>query len=71
VKGGDASALAPVLIELVAQGGEQSEGVVAGKPVSIVTTPDGTTTYAFASGEILWLVEAQEPALSEIIAALP
>ena len=70
VKGGDASALAPILVEQVAQGAVPSEGEVAGKPVTVLTTSAGTQ-YIYASGEVVWLVAASEPALSEIIAALP
>ena len=70
VKGGDASALEPLLLQMSAQGAVPSEGEVAGKPVRVVTTSAGTQ-YIYVSGEVLWAVTAQEPALSEIFAALP
>jgi hypothetical protein len=70
VKGGDVGALAPILVELFAQGAVPSEGEVAGKPVTVLTTSAGTQ-YIYASGEVVWLVAASEPALSEVIAALP
>lgn len=70
VKGGDARALEPFMVQLVAQGAEQSQGEVAGKPVTVIASSGGSQ-YIYTSGEVVWLVKAAEPALSEIIAALP
>ena len=70
VRGGDARALEPFMIQLVAQGAGQSQGEIAGKPVTVIASSGGSQ-YVYTSGEILWLVRAAEPALSEIIAALP
>jgi hypothetical protein len=70
VKGGDAQALLPILVEMTAQGAVASETEIAGKPVTVVESPAGTQ-YIYASGEVVWLVMGAEPALSEIIAALP
>jgi hypothetical protein len=70
VKGGDAQALEPFMVQLVAQGAAQSRDEIAGKPVTVIASPGGSQ-YVYTSGEILWLVQAVEPALSEIIAALP
>lgn len=53
----------------------QSPGEVAGKVVTIVSpyedAPEEERQYTYASGDVLWLVVATEPALTEIFTHLP
>jgi hypothetical protein len=72
VKGGDAIALLEPLAAQQAElmDAEMSTSEVAGKPVTVLAGASGTQ-YVYANGEVLWLVFATEPALSEIMAALP
>jgi hypothetical protein len=72
VAGGDASAIATLLLESIseAEGLDTVPGQVGGKDVLIAS--DGTTTqHVYAQGEVVWVVSAEEPALTEILSALP
>jgi hypothetical protein len=74
IRGGDAAALAPILVPIIAQDQEfqQAASEVAGKAVIVFTSEDGSdTAYVYTSGEVVWIVTATEPALTEIFTALP
>jgi hypothetical protein len=45
-------------------------GQVAGKDVMILELGTGTT-YSYPAGETAWYVDADEPALTEVLEALP
>lgn len=49
---------------------QQVPGVVAGKDVTVVTDSTGVQQL-YAAGDILWIVRAVDPALTEILTALP
>jgi hypothetical protein len=72
VTGGDAADVAPAVLTAMfgatASGG--TSGKVAGKDVSILTL-GSTTAYLYEAGETAWYVQADEPALTEILEALP
>jgi hypothetical protein len=48
-------------------------GDVAGKSVTIVrpAAPNVPDLHVFASADVVWVVIAEEPGLSELLAALP
>ena len=51
-----------------------SSWIVSGKDVIRVVdaaTPGTYPRYVFAEDDIVWLIEAEEPVLSEVFAALP
>ena len=66
VAGGDPSASATLLIEGLSglEGIEPVPGQVAGKDVLIATAGE-QTWYVYPQGEIVWVVAAGEPALTE------
>ena len=67
VAGGDPSAFGNLLLESFGTEvttTDQEPGQVAGKDVTIVTA-GGQTSYIYSSGEVLWLVGAEEPQLTE------
>jgi hypothetical protein len=72
VMGGDPSASATLLIEGVSgmEGIEPEAGQVAGKDVLIASAGE-QTWYVYPQGETVWVIAAQEPALTEILTALP
>jgi hypothetical protein len=49
---------------------QQVPGVVAGKDVTVVTDSTGVQQL-YPAGDILWIVRAVDPALTEIVTALP
>ena len=69
VTGTDASAFLPLIMGVMVPDAELGETQVGGKDVTLVGTD--APFYAYASGDVLWLVQAQEPALTEAIEALP
>lgn len=70
VIGTEGSALLPVVVGSMAGSDvELTPAQVGGKDVTLVGAD--TPFYAYPSGEVLWLVQVAEPALSEILAALP
>lgn len=71
VEGGDAAALAPSILGVAGDEISQTPGQVAGKDVTVVTDSTGSTAYFYAQGDVLWFVTAEEPLLSEVLAALP
>jgi hypothetical protein len=69
VAGADASALAQVLLEGVQGPGlEMVPAQVAGKDVSHIPS---IPAYVYTAGDVVWVVQFEEPALSEVFAALP
>ena len=70
VAGVDAAKYAPLLLASMGAGGQQAPGQVAGKDVTVVTT-DSSSQYFYPRNDVIWVVGAIEPALSEIFAALP
>jgi hypothetical protein len=52
------------------QGGEPSPAQVAGKDVTKITS-ESQTSYVYPQGDVIWLVVAEEPLLSQIFEALP
>jgi hypothetical protein len=72
VKGADVAAFADAFLTMVLQGqdAQVAPGEVAGKAVTLLTTSSGTGV-AYAHGDVLWLVQATEPALTEIVGKLP
>ena len=49
---------------------QQQPGTVGGKAVTVVTDSTGVQQF-HAAGDILWIVRAVDPALTEILTALP
>jgi hypothetical protein len=74
VKGGDAAAIMDATLALTTSqmtSPQTSTAQVAGRDVTVTQDGDaGTKTYALPSGEVIWFVQADEPALSEVIGAL-
>ena len=74
IKGGDATPFLDAALALFASGQadpRSSKAQVAGRDVTVSQDGDaGPKSYIFASGEVLWLVTAEDPALSEIIGAI-
>jgi hypothetical protein len=72
VAGGDASVLAPELYGSMAgaQDIEEAPAEVAGKDVTLLTL-GSESVYLYLAGETAWFVDAEEPALTEILTALP
>ena len=72
VAGGDAAPVAQALLTALSGGQdfEAAPGDVAGRDVTVLSTDDGST-YLYVNGDVAWFVDAEEPALSEIIGALP
>jgi hypothetical protein len=68
-EGFDAAAALPAVGE--ALGGSQKATEVAGRAVTEVRTEGGTAVYLHAKDDVFWAVQAAEPALSEILGALP
>jgi hypothetical protein len=66
---GDASALLPLLVGVMAEDAALSDAQVGGKAVTLIGAD--TPFYAYPSGEVLWLVQAGEPALTQILEGLP
>jgi hypothetical protein len=77
VRGADASALLDAFLPLFNESVEEpvmTPTEIAGRSVIEVTdaaNEDSPTQYLLASGEVMWQITAQEPALSEVIGALP
>ena len=69
--GADASEFLDVMVRSISAEGERSSIQVAGKDVIAVTTAQGTTQYVYPQGDVLWLVTAEEPELTQIFEALP
>jgi hypothetical protein len=73
VKGGDIAPFVPQLLPLLTTGmdnPQQTEGQVAGKTVTVLTS-GATTAYAYPRNDVLWVVTAEEPVLTEIFQKLP
>ena len=72
VAGGDASAVAPELYGSMAgaQDIEEAPAQVAGKDVTLLTL-GSETVYLYLAGDTASFVDAEEPALTEILTALP
>jgi hypothetical protein len=70
VAGADAAALLPAVIAIQDASGTQTPGEIAGKSVVIVDGAEGRT-YAYARDDVIWLVKAEDPGLTEIFSALP
>ena len=70
IKGGDATKYAPLLLASLDTSAQQTPGKVSGKDVTVSTTPTGTQ-YFYPRNDVIWVVTAAEPALSEVFAALP
>jgi hypothetical protein len=72
VTGADASALVGPVIAMAPPEDvvEQAPGQVAGKPVTVATDQTGVQQF-YATQDILWIVRAAEPALTEIFTLLP
>jgi hypothetical protein len=70
VSGADGSALLPLIVgSMAGPDVELTPAEVGGKDVTLVGAD--SPFYAYPAGEVLWLVQAEEPGLSEILAALP
>jgi hypothetical protein len=70
VKGADASALRDPFLAMSGAAGAPTPAQVAGKDVMVATISD-QTQHVYAKGDVLWLVGAQEPILTEIFQKLP
>ncbi len=71
--GADMAALKPEILPTLFQDQEFAEGEavqLGGKDVTSATM-DGEASYLYPHGDILWLVVAEEPALTEIFQKLP
>jgi hypothetical protein len=73
VRGGEIAPFVADLLPLLTSSTEvpqQTEGQVAGKNVTILTSGE-STAYAYPKNDVLWVVNAQEPLLTEIFQKLP
>jgi hypothetical protein len=70
VEGVDAARYAPLLIATLEDDTEQAPGQVSGKDVTVLTSPSGSQ-YLYPHNDVIWVVSAPEPGLSEIFTALP
>jgi hypothetical protein len=72
VKGGDAAALATLILDGISgsAGLEPEPAQVAGKDVLIAREGD-RVWHVYPQGEVLWVLSSDEPALTEILSALP
>jgi hypothetical protein len=73
VDGADMAALKPQILPALFEGQEFVEGAtvqLGGKDV-ISATADDAANYLYPHGDVLWLVVADEPALTEIFQKLP
>ncbi len=78
VKGVDMNSLSSVLIPLVLNGetpASQTQTQISGKDVTVVKataeTTDAEAQYLYPKNDILWLVQAVDPGLTEIFSKLP
>jgi hypothetical protein len=70
VAGADAAAVLPVLMQATEGADvEMTPAQVAGKDVTLIASD--TPYYAYPAGEVVWLIQAEEPGLTEILTALP
>jgi hypothetical protein len=70
IAGGDATKYLPILLASTEADAQQAPGQVAGKNVTVLTTSSGAQ-HVYPRNDVIWVVTAQEPALSEIFTALP
>jgi hypothetical protein len=70
VKGADASALRDPILTMSDVEGTPTPAQVAGKDM-LVATVSGQPQHVYAKGDVLWLVFAQEPILTEVFQKLP
>jgi hypothetical protein len=73
IAGADAAALLPTVLALQAGGDgvTQTPGRVGAKDVVVVEGVGAGTQYYYTKDDVVWVVQAQEPALTEIFDALP
>lgn len=78
VKGADMATMQDVLVEALNEGEEaatQTTAQVGGKDVTVLQPSADSTEeelqYVYAAGDVLWVVGAVEPALSEVFSKLP
>ena len=73
IRDADVAAVLPLLIdyEFLGEDLPQQPASIAGKAVTALTFPSGLHMYVYTHDDIMWKVKANEPALSEIFAALP
>ena len=78
VKGVDMASLTPVLIPLITNGvtpASQTQAQIGGKDVTVIKTTADTTVdeqqYLYPRNDILWVVQAIDPGLTEIFTGLP
>lgn len=76
--GGDPSRLLSSVIEFTRANQDDPASVqvtqanIGGKSASIVTTPDGTTTYVYGAGDIVWTFDSEDTALADqVMGAIP
>ena len=73
IRDSDITTVIPQLIDYSFLGEDlpQQPASIAGKAVTALTFPSGTHMYIYPHDDVMWTVKANEPALSEIFAALP
>lgn len=78
VRGADISAVADALVQVLNDGeapAEQTPAQVSGKDVTVLRptaeSTDDELQYVYPKDDVLWVVAAQEPALSEVFSKLP
>jgi hypothetical protein len=70
IAGADATKYSSLLLAAMDPESRSAPGQVAGKDVTVVTA-DAGTQYVYPRNDVIWVVTAAEPALSEVFAALP
>ncbi len=51
---------------------QTTTGTIGGKPVTILTIPDDTTSYLYGAGDIVWLFKGDDAALADqVMGAIP
>jgi hypothetical protein len=70
IQGADAGAIRDPFLALSEIAGTLTPGQVAGKDVGVVAA-DGQSQYIYTKDDVIWLVSAEEPILTEIFQKLP
>jgi hypothetical protein len=78
IKGANMPQLLPLMLPLILEGqtpASQTTAQIGGKDVTVIQmaadTPDAQIQRIYARDDVLWLVQASEPTLTEVLSALP
>lgn len=71
VRGADVSAFVGPFLAMSGANGSPTPAQVAGKDVTVVSLSNGTTPHVYPKDDVIWLVSAEEPILTEVFQKLP